>query len=54
VRRFLSLAVLVGALWAIDLYAFDGRYQAAALAEINYYAQTLNDGVQRFVSRIRP
>jgi len=53
-RHFLSLAVLVGALWAIDSYAFHGRYQAAALEEINYYAQTLNDGVQRFVSRIRP
>jgi hypothetical protein len=53
-RRLLSLAVLIGTLLAIDLYAFHGRYQAAALEEINYYAQTLNDGVQRFVSRIRP
>jgi hypothetical protein len=53
-RRLLSLAVLVGALWAIDSYAFQGRYQAAALEEINYYSQTLNDGVQRFLSRIRP
>jgi hypothetical protein len=53
-RRLLSLAVLVGILWAIDSYAFRGRYQAAALEEVNYYAQTLNDGVQRFVSRIRP
>jgi len=52
--RLLSLAVLVAALWAIDSYAFHGRYQAAALEEVNYYAQTLNDGVQKFVSRIRP
>ena len=52
--RLLSLAVLVGALWAIDLYAFHGRYQAAALEEVDYYAQTFNNGVQRFVSRIRP
>ena len=52
--RLLSLAVLVGALWAIDSYAFHGRYQAAALEEVDYYAQTLNDEVQRFVSRIRP
>jgi len=53
-RRLLSLAVLVGTLWAVDSFAFHGRYQAAASEEINYYAQTLNDGVQRFVSRIRP
>jgi hypothetical protein len=53
-RRLLSLAVLVGALWAIDSYAFRGRYQAAALEEINYYARTLNNGVQGFVSRIQP
>jgi hypothetical protein len=53
-RRLLSLAALVFALWAIDLYAFHGRYQAAALEDANYYAKTLNDGVQNFVSRIRP
>jgi hypothetical protein len=48
------LAVLVFALWAIDLYAFNGRYRAAALEDANYYAKTLNDEVQNFVSRIRP
>ena len=52
--RLLSLAVLVFAIWAIDSYAFHGRYQAAALEDIHYYAQTLNDGVQRFVKLIRP
>jgi hypothetical protein len=53
-RRLLFLAVIAGALWAIDSYAFHGRYQAAALEESDYYVKTLNDGVQRFVSRIRP
>jgi hypothetical protein len=53
-RRLLSLAILVGALWATDSYAFHGRYQAAALEEINSYAQTLNDRAQRLVSWIRP
>jgi hypothetical protein len=52
--RLLSLAVLIVALWAIDSYAFHGRYRAAALEDINYYAQTFNNGVQSFVSRIRP
>jgi hypothetical protein len=52
--RLLSLAALVFALWAIDSYAFHGRYWAAALEDANYYAKTLNDGVQNFVGRIRP
>jgi hypothetical protein len=53
-RRLLSLAVLVFALWAIDLYAFNGRYWAAAGDEINYYAKTLNDGVQGLMRRLNP
>jgi len=53
-RRLLSLAALVFALWAIDAYAFDGRYRAAAEDELNYYAKTLNDGAQRLVNRLRP
>jgi hypothetical protein len=52
--RLLSLAALGVALWAIDSYAFHGRYQTAASEDINYYVGTLNHGVQRFVSRIRP
>jgi hypothetical protein len=53
-NRLLFLAALVLALWAIDSYAFHGRYKAAVLDDINYYAQTFNNGVQRFVGRIRP
>jgi hypothetical protein len=53
-RRLLSLAALIFALWAIDSYAFQGRYRAAVLEDANYYAQILNNGVQRFVGRIRP
>jgi hypothetical protein len=52
--RLLSLAIIVFALWAIDSYAFHGRYWAAAGEELNYYAKTLNDGVQNFTRRIRP
>jgi len=29
-RRLLLLAVLLGGLWAVDAYAFDGRYFGAA------------------------
>lgn len=53
-RRLLSLAALIFALWAIDSYAFNGRYRAAVGEEMNYYAKTLNDGVQDFMRRIRP
>jgi hypothetical protein len=53
-RSLLCLAALIFALWAIDAYAFNGRYWAAAGEEMNYYAKTLNDGVQTFVNRIRP
>jgi len=52
--RLLSLAAIVAALWAIDSYTLHGRYQAAAVEDINYYARTFNNGVQSFVSRIRP
>jgi hypothetical protein len=53
-RRLLSLAALVFALWAIDSYAFNGRYWAATGEEMDYYAKTLNDGVQGLVNRLRP
>ena len=52
--RLLFLAALIVALWAIDSYAFHGRYRAAALEDINYYAKALNDGVQSFVRRLSP
>jgi len=53
-RRLLPLAALVFALWTIDAYAFNGRYWAAAGEEMDYYAQTLNDGVQGLMNRLRP
>jgi len=52
--RLLALAVLVVALWAIDSYAFHGRYWAAAGEEMNYYAKTLNNGVQGLMNRLHP
>jgi hypothetical protein len=53
-RRLLSLAAFIFALWAIDAYAFNGRYGADAGQEMNYYAKTLNDGVQGMMNRLRP
>jgi hypothetical protein len=53
-RRLLSMAVLIFAHWAIDSYAFQGRYRSAALEDFNYYAKTLNDGVQGLMKRLNP
>jgi hypothetical protein len=53
-RRLLSMAALIFALWAIDAYAFRGRYWSAALEDVNYYAKTLNDGVQGLMKRLSP
>jgi hypothetical protein len=51
-RRLLSLAALLIALWAIDSYAFHGRYLASATEGLNYYGRTLNDGVQGMMKRL--
>jgi hypothetical protein len=53
-RRLLTLAALVFAFWAIDSYAFDGRYWAAAAEEVNYCVKILNDRVHEVVNRLRP
>ena len=53
-RRLLTLAALVFAFWAIDSYAFNGRYWAAAGEEMNYYAKILNDRAQGMMNRLRP
>ena len=53
-RRLLSLAAFVFALWAIDSYAFHGRYRAAASEDVDYYAKILNDGVQGLMRRLNP
>jgi len=53
-RRLLTLAALIFAFWAIDSYAFNGRYWAAAGEEVHYCAKTLNGDVQRLMDRLRP
>jgi hypothetical protein len=53
-NRILWLAALVVALWAIDSYAFHGRYLASATEQLNYFGRTLNDGVQGLMKRLSP
>ena len=44
-RIFLSLLVLIGALWAIDTFAYGGRYGRAVWSEANYRGQMFRDEV---------
>ena len=53
-RRLLTLAALVFAFWAINSYAFDGCYWAAAGEQLNYFVKMLNDSVQGMMNRLRP
>lgn len=53
-QRFLFLAALIGVLWALDAYAFQGRYRAALWQEANHQVQIFNGGVQSFVSKVNP
>ena len=53
-RRLLTLAALAFAFWAIDSYAFDGRYWAAAGEEVNYCVKILNDDLRGLMNRLRP
>jgi hypothetical protein len=52
--RLLFLAALVLALWAVDSYAFHGRYLASATEELSYYGRALNGGVEGMMKRLRP
>jgi hypothetical protein len=52
-RRLLTLAALAFAFWAIDSYAFDGRYWAAAGEEVNYCVKILNNTVQSLMNPLR-
>jgi hypothetical protein len=45
-RGFVALVIVAGVLWALDLYAFQGRYSRAAWQEANYQGQKLSDQVQ--------
>ena len=53
-QRFLFLAALIGALWALDTYAFQGHYSAALWQEANHQDRVFNSGVQSFVSKVNP
>jgi len=53
VPRWLSLAVLVGVLWVLDTWFFDGFYSAAVSREVNYVAHLINDWAQSISNRLQ-
>lgn len=53
-QRILFLAVVIGALWAADTYAFKGRYSRALWQEATHQAEIFDNGVQSLVSKISP
>ena len=50
-RIIVVLAVSVGAFWAIDSFAFAGRYRATAWQEAKYQGQVFNYRVQSWLNR---
>jgi hypothetical protein len=53
VPRWLSLAVLVGVLWVLDTWFFDGFYSAAVSRDVNYVAHLINDWAQSMSNRLQ-
>ena len=51
--RWLSLVILVCALWALDTWFFNGFYSAAISREVNYLAQLINDWAQSISNRLQ-
>ncbi len=53
-QRLLLLVALIGVLWALDAYAFQGRYSADLWKGANHQAQIFSSGVQSFVGKVNP
>jgi hypothetical protein len=50
-RGFFLLVLVVGALWAVDEYAFDGRYSQAAWLEAQSQGQQLRYNVRNWLNK---
>jgi hypothetical protein len=51
-RSFFILILAIGAFWAIDVYAFHGRYSQAIWQEAQSQGQQFNYAVQRFLRKL--
>jgi hypothetical protein len=50
--RSLLVLAAIGALWAIDVSAFKGRYSSAVWQDVNSRGQQLNYEVQRRLKKL--
>jgi len=50
-RGFAIIAVVIGALWALDGYVFDGGHSQAVWEQANYLGQKFSYEVQRLLNR---
>ena len=48
-RSFLILIIVIGSLWAIDTFAFGGRYRMAVWQEAYYQGQTVRNGIRNWL-----
>lgn len=50
--KFLKLTILIGALWALDMVVYKGRYSSAAWEQANYHGQMVQYDIQDWFRRI--
>jgi hypothetical protein len=51
-RKFFHLAVLIVALWTIDLLAYGGYYSSTVLEQASYQGQMVQYNIQDWFKRI--
>lgn len=50
--RFLKLIVLIGALWALDVVIYGGRYSSSVWEQANYQGQMVRYDIKDWFKRI--
>jgi hypothetical protein len=51
-RGYVILTIsIIGALWALDAYKFDGRYSQDLLQQANDQGRNFSDGVQHWLNK---
>jgi hypothetical protein len=53
-RGFIILAIVVCILWALDAYAFNGRYSQAVWKDASDQGQIFSDGIQNWLKQALP
>jgi len=51
-RKLLFLVLVLGILWALDMFGFNGRYSSAIWLDANDQAQSFNYQAHRWVQKL--